>query len=452
MSEIPTTLQDASDLGHQVADAIYSDLVAHNVPGFIAAPIAHLIGAIPAAGGLIFMSVLALLGAVIVPTAVATLQAISQLRQDGAPELSKVAAAVMGEFLGFEVPEDHLVGGVGIEANIARAKTLGSALHDLLTHEFGGDGVVTPASGAAAARVFSGYNMNFAAQNAIISVMFDALSLHEFEQVRELGVEVAENLGLGRLHRQAMRPLIDNLIVKPYDRFMREKYRQDTLNEQQTVQAYLTGDIAIADCRRTLAEKGYADNLIDIIIKVYTPHLSEHEIDALVRRGDITRDAGIEALRHNGWTTEFAALKLSAVDAARELRMQQTLASELLQLGKDRYITPEQVALQLRQLNFDDKEQSAMLSVLGTYLEHQYRHFTLSEILYMVDRNIITEQDVDDWAASIGFNDQDRVTLSLFFASKELDYEQAVQAKKDAAAKKKAAADAKLLPKTPPAG
>jgi hypothetical protein len=72
---------------------------------------------------------------------------------------------------------------------------LGGALHDLLTREFTKGGLLPLRVAQPLRVVFSGYNINFAAQNAIISLFFDMASIHQAEQIRELGVEVAQNLG-----------------------------------------------------------------------------------------------------------------------------------------------------------------------------------------------------------------------------------------------------------------
>jgi hypothetical protein len=439
MAEIPTTLHEVWETAKQTQKALAEEMTEAGVPFFQALPISWAVSSATLLGALAFMSLMGALNTVIVPTVIAMIQAISQVRKDGAPELAKVAGAIMGEFLGFEVAEDALTGGVGVDANIARAKTLGSALHDLLTKEFGGEGAVTPESGAAAARVFSGYNMNFAAQNAVISTLFDALSVHEFENIRELGVEVAENLGLGRLHRQAMRPLIDNLIVKPYDRYMKQRYRQDSLNAQQNVQAFLSGHISDEQLRIALAQLGYADTLIDILIEQNTPHLTEREALALVTVGKLSQDQAVTALTKNGWSREFAQQKMDAIAALDLIGRERQLANEIVALTKQRYMTPEDATVSLRKLHLSEDDQQLYRDEYGTYLEHQYKHFTLSEILFMLERNLITQSDVDDWARSVGHSEQQIMLLSLFFAEKDLEYEEAVQKKKDAAAKKKKA-------------
>lgn len=445
MADLPEDLQGAITLGKQVHDTVLNDLMNSGVPYFAADPVATLIGAIPLIGGTLFASILALMRSVFVPTAVAILQILSQLRQDAAPQLAEVAGAVMGEFLGFEVTPDKFSAEEGIKGNIQRAGVLGSALHDLLTAEFAPTGNVTPATGAAAARTFSGYNINFAAQNAIISLFFDMASIHQAEQIRELGVEVATNLGLGRLHRSAMKPLIDNLIVKPYSKYMNDKYQQQSLTEQQLCQGYLSGLIDRPTLTQELKYLGYPITLHDVVVSFYTPQLTVQEVEALIKSGSTTEADGIALLRHNGWSADFATTKLQAVRAERLLRLEERIAHTMEGLVRDRYMDTETFSQQLSELHLSDNEATLYRQNVAVYLEHQYKHFTLAEITYMIDHNIITQQDVDDWAASIGFNEQDRLTLSLYFASKELDYEASVQAKKDAAAKKKAAA----LPKPP---
>jgi hypothetical protein len=449
MADLPQSFDEAVQLGADVYDSLIALADDKGVPRFLSAPVSLLIADVPLIGGLIFATILALVKGVIAPTAVAMLQVLSQLRQDAAPALSEVAGAVMGEFLGFEVHADQLDQRQGFEGNVARANVIGSALHDLLTREFTPDGVVTPETGAAAARTFSGYNINFAAQNAILSLFFDMASIHQAEQIRELGVEVAQNLGLGRLHRSAMKPLIDNLIVHPYTKYMNAKYQQTGLSEQRLCQAFLAGDVDATALQQGLLHLGYPVALHDIVVHGYTPQLTVNEVYALIKAGDVPQAEAIGLLRKQGWSEDFAHNKLAAVAAEELLREEKKVITTLEGLVKERYMDTATFAVELRKLHLYDDDIELILRSTGYYLEHQYRHFTLAEVLYMVDRNIITDQDVQDWAASIGFNAQDRDTLSLFFASKENDYEQQVQAKRDAAAKKKTTAPPKPPTKPP---
>lgn len=449
MADLPQSFDGAVELGRDVFDSILKICDERGVPHFIGLIVADLIALLPLYGALIFATVLALIKDIIVPTSVTMLQVLSQLRQDAAPELAEVAGAVMGEFLGFEVTPDKFSAEQGIEGNIQRANVLGSALHDLLTHEFTKGEQVTPESGAAAARTFSGYNINFAAQNAIMALFFDMASIHQAEEIRELGVEVAQNLGLGRLHRSAMKPLIDNLIVHPYTKFMNAKYQQQSLSVQQLCQGYLAGDIDRPYLTQQLLYAGYPEPLHSTLIGFYTPQLTVQEVWAIVKTGEVTADEGINMLRRNGWSDTFARNKMAAFVAEIQLRQETKVLSTLEGLVRDRFMDTDTFLLELRKLHLYDDDIELIRRDVGYTLEYRHKHLTLAEVLYLVDRNLITENDVDEWMAEIGFNDKDRLTMSLYFASKELDYEAQVQAKKDAAAKKKAAATPKPPTKKP---
>lgn len=450
MADLPQSFQGAVDLGSDTFDAILQLCDERGVPHFIGVVIADLIALVPLYGALIFASVLALIKDIIVPTSVTMLQVLSQLRKDAAPQLAEVAGAVMGEFLGFEVTADKFSTAEGLAGNIQRAGVLGGALHDLLTAEFTKGGDVTPESGAQAARIFSGYNINFAAQNAIISLFFDMASIHQAEQIRELGVEVAQNLGLGRLHRSAMKPLIDNLIVHPYTRYMNHKYQQASLTVQQVCQGILSGSIDPAIGRQELRYAGFADSWHETLISFYAPQLTVQEVYALIKTKQATPEEGLAMLRRNGWSEDFAANKLAAVSAEHTLRAETKILGTLETLVRDRFMDTDTFLTELGKLHFYEDEVELIRRDTAYTLEFQHKRFTLAEVLYLADRNLVTAQDVDDWLTEIGFNAEDRQTMDLYFASKELDYEAQVQAKKDAAAKKKAAATPKP-PTTPPA-
>jgi hypothetical protein len=236
-----------------------------------------------------------------------------------------------------------------------------------------------------------------------------------------------------------MKPLIDNLIVHPYTRYMNDKYQQASLTVQQICQGILSGDIAATIGKQELRYLGYADSWHDVLIGFYTPQMTVQEVWALLKMKEATVDEGIGLLRRNGWSQDFAANKLAAVTAEHDLRDEQRLVHNWMALAKDRFIDPQTFRAKISTLHLDDDDVDRYTQEVADFVETSHKHFTHADILYMVDRNIITEAEVDQWAEEVGYSPEQRQTLALYFASKELDYEEQVQKKKDAAAKKAAA-------------
>ncbi len=102
-------------------------------------------------------------------------------------------------------------------------------------------------------------------------------------------------------------------------------------------------------------------------------------------------------------------------------------------------MSTEEYETELRTLHLSDVEHSIRLRRGGIFLEHQHRHLTLQELLYLGERSLVTDADFDAWAAENGFNDKDHATLALWWTQREIDFANALKAK------------AAKMPKKPPA-
>jgi len=87
-----------------------------------------------------------------------------------------------------------------------------------------GTSAPTTGPGAKAAQTFAGYGVNFGVQNGILALIGSLVPETRLDEVREMGVEVAQNLGLGRLMRVALRPLVQTLIATPYTHELNTRY------------------------------------------------------------------------------------------------------------------------------------------------------------------------------------------------------------------------------------
>jgi SOS response regulatory protein OraA/RecX len=392
--------------------------------------IAGFLGGVVLLGMSLLAAFMAALRYLAVPLAVSIMETITTVRQEGAEDFAKATGAAMGEFLGFDVDVNEIAKGVGADANLARARQFGDKLHTLLEHEFTGGGAVTPQSGATGARAFSGYVMNFAATNSFISILTEMLSLGEFEQWRELGVEIAQNLGLGRLHRQALQPLVRNTIAQPYDKFLRKKYRQDDLSEAQLVKALHTGALTESEVRDSLAEKGYPDKQITELIRQLTLHLTDAEVERLLRFGVIDESAALAQLIAEGWPRESAILKLRSIVLSRLWSLEQQFLNTL----EKQYISgwidlgAFNKGLESTHLTFDEKQLE--LKYVGQVLDAPQVDLTWGEVKAALVDGIVDLDYLDSWLVRAGYSREDRQNLTLI----------ALQAVADADAKQAAAA------------
>lgn len=381
------------------------------------------------------------------PVATSLLRTIGEARKDSAGPINEVIVEAMGELLGVTLTADDVPTGGDLQSNAARARAIGGKLHEVLIAEFTPDGEVTPESGEKAARAFTGFNINFGVTTAFIAIVAEMFSLGQLKEFRELGVTVAENLGLGRLHRQAMKPLMDNTVSKPYDRLLRKRYRQDKLTESQYVKALHRGKLDEQEVRDALAEKGYKDSYIDEIIQQLTAHLTDNELERLVRHGVIEYQLAIDQMRAEGWPEETAQRKLKAIELGKVDSLVDSLLSFYRGSVGNGFMDVDDFRKVLDELPISEAQKVWEIRLAGAPLEFPSKNITLAQLQTAHARGIVDLSYFDAWAKREGYSDEDILNLELLTFLKEDDATTKAKAKADAAQRKKDDACAKLKAK-----
>ncbi len=447
MPNIPTTSDEVLSASDDVYALVYSQLTGNGVPAFLAMPIAGVMSAIVMLGSYLRLSGIFLIKQIAVPVAISIVELISDIRKEGATEFAQVATEAMGEFMGMEVDPSQLATGQGAAASLQRARTIGGGFLDLLEHEFAPDGTVTPDSGAAGAKAFVGYSINFSATNAFISIISELLSLEHLEQFRELGVEIAQNIGLGRLVRRALAPLVDSTITKPYTRQLAAKYRPDRLSAAEYITALHAGRMSAQDVQTALTEYGFPDVLITELIAQHEAKFTLRDVYLLKRFGVLNDDTAAKTLLDLGWDSEFAAAKLQAMDFERIESLEGTLADELLSMVRKREIDTVTYTTELDKLHLSDKENLLRRTLGGVWLDAPHKRLTFAQIVTLSEHQLLTLDYLQQWTQAEGYSPDDQLNLELLLDVKEADFAAAEKRKADAAAAKAAKAAAKTPPK-----
>src|SRR5437899_1938608 len=137
-----------------------------------------------------------------------------------------LVAALLSDLLGVEVSSESLQAAHGQRGTIGAMQAAGADFFNVLANELlgksqsaeAGEGIaglpgapgtpLTPEQGVKAAQAFLGFVLSFSVRQGNVAVLTDALSWHLLGQMREYGEMMAQNLGLSRLSRQAMRPFM----------------------------------------------------------------------------------------------------------------------------------------------------------------------------------------------------------------------------------------------------
>lgn len=366
--------------------------------------------------------------------AVTVLGTITKARTENARDFNEVIAAALSELLGVEISPDQFSNGQGPQGINQRVESIGHALHDLLRSEFVTSGPITPEDGRRNAEKFSGFAINFATGSAFVSILTEAVSIGFLKQFRELGVETAQALGLGRLQRAAMMPLIRNAIQQPYDLYFRAQLRPDRLSESQLINALRAGNVTEDQARQQLAEKGYRDQDIDILIDQLSLKVTSTELARLLRYNVIEQQTALDGLKTQGMTQEDAANLLKSIDLSRADSQVSGMLSDLESARLAGFIDQDQLVGLVNDLPLGPEEIKMFMRKVGRQLEAPRKTITLAQVKAGIIAGIVDFDYLDTWLRNAGYSDQDNLILTyeIILALATAEEKAAAKAKKAA--------------------
>jgi hypothetical protein len=422
----------AVDAGSKVKEAITSMLAGKDGAGLGVRTIANVAATIVAIMGMIVMAAFSAVFRIATVIGTIFLEGFEAGRLANQDTMNAMAAALLSDLLGIEVDGSDIPKGGSAGQQIQRAEAIGGKFIDLIEGALGGQPGDGGNAGAKAARAFSGFNISSAIGAGMIGVITEIESLGFLKEWGELGEGVIRTLGLSRLSRRALAPLVNALITSPYTRFMNEKYRPEHLTVPEVLRAMLSGRMDESTATGHLAALGYSDDYITELRIQGQPAFSPVEVDTLVRWGKIDRTEGLRMLRQQGWPDESADLKLTAIEAARADGQVAAYAEELFQMARDRFIDSATYTTLIDRLPISEDEKQRRADRLGIWLEAPHKRLSLSEILFLLEHLQLNDGDLHTWAINSGFSEDDAFTLETWASLKVLDFD-----------KKQAAADAR---------
>jgi hypothetical protein len=413
---------------------------------------AMLAAMIVAAGGVLGQLLFWLLKNVGAAFAEDTLELVDDARKALDPTVANISVTVLNELLGTDYVAAHLATGDDVQAHRDRAGEIGALFHNTLISEFQSEGDVTPEAGMAAAHRMSGFLINFGVATAIVSVVGDILSLGKFEQFRELGVEVARNLGLGRLNRQAMKPLVDIMIAQPYKWWFNTRFHPTQFKISEVINPFTATLMPVEDIFAAADLDGYTHDKVQKLIELHQKRLTPADAELLARwkfwDGTFARDY----ITKLGFPEQLADTvvqieQFKRVDA-RLNKLIDTLETNVL----DGHITIEEFTAVLDTMPLTPNEQGAILTTVKYKAKSPHKALTFAQIQKAFEDGMIDDTELRDRLSRQGYSDADVDILEVQTLLAQAKLAAAAAKTAAAASKKKAKASGTPPPAPAPAG
>lgn len=225
-----------------------------------------------------------------------------------------LCAAILTDLTGVEIDPVPLKQSAFGSGRVAGMEKFGSDLYDMLAKEFAPQSGDLEAPSDAPAKIFLGFLMNFAIRQGNVSAMCEALpSQFKFlEGFRDYGELMAKNLGLGRLARRALTPLIQTLVAEPLQNKLNADYRPKRMAKEQAIKAYFRGEMQLPQLRKELAEEGYSETRQDLMIYDARPLVSDRDVIRLYFQGRLNETDRDKYLTARGYDANSIFLMVEA--------------------------------------------------------------------------------------------------------------------------------------------
>lgn len=373
-----------------------------------------------------------LVALLLTPLAQVVLEGLGDVRKGIDPSVGILAQEVLTEFLGVEVGTDNLPLGIGGSDHLARAKAIGGLLQTQLESEFVGamGGTVQPSLGPA--QTFSGLAVNFGLASGIMGLIGGMVPYGHVNELRELGEEVATNIGLGRLVRMALTPMIQTLVRMPAQWAINTKYLPTQFTEAMLVNPYAATLLPQDQLYNAMHLLGYSNDKIQAFIQMHQKRLQPSHVKLLLDHGQWTLQQADDYLKTLGWPTEMQPTLLLIEELLEERTWISRLVDEIEAEVKAGRVTIDEFSNVVRGLPYSQATQDIIIAT-ATYkakAKAAGRPHQLSggELFYGFAAGLVTDSEVRDrWTAQgLPAADQDlRMELWLLHLNRLHELEQA---------------------------
>lgn len=330
----------------------------------------------------------------------------------------------------------------GRDSRAPIGKNIGDAIFKALTGETaaGQTTGIQPSSDQAEKWVTTMTNM--AMEEWLTDFVGEMLSAGFIKDAGELRGTLVKNLGLGRVSRRILSPIVDALVVTPFEWKINKAYRHKLLSPTDAVRQFLRGKWTRAQLDEECGRAGLSPDRIDAIINLGVKRIGDSDLSTLVQAGSITLAAAQQYLVDSGYDTLTAAwvLQVNEINFVRSL--EHAYLAEFTTAYVNREIDISTYTEALNNSGLAPQEIEFQGRIATAKRQFNIQHLSLAQEINLVKDGIRNIGDLSDATTRMGYSITDARDLELQVL---LQMQQASNKAATLADAKKAQAAAKLV-------
>jgi hypothetical protein len=211
---------------------------------------------------------------------------------------------------------------------------------------------------------------------------------------------------------------VQETISTPYSRQLKRRYQQDILGLGELARAYLSARVSKDAAFEFMRQHGLSDDQINELIQQHTPRLKAEEWDILgaigAERGDISnlQDAA------DGIDAALLGNRLRTLQWRRTAQARDRVLTAVLAQVSNGFLSPSDLGATMTDLGIPADEQQYWAKAAGVLFERTRKRMSQSEMQFLYEAAQITLSDVQTWAQSEGYSQEDQQRLQLYFELK----------------------------------
>lgn len=406
-------LTGLENLAADAKDSAYRDMIHRGVPGWWASVWSYFIYAVTWIAGVVpgvFFFLMVVFGPMVVKLG---LEFIDNFRRSIDVDVANTAVLVLNELLGTEFTAGQFPTGTDIEAHIARAQQVGGLFHHQMMQNLENTDPTNAATGNVGAERFTGQIVNFGVATALLGLAGELGSAGLIKDFRLIGEQVTSGLGLSRLHRMAMRPLMQTMIAQPYSWYLNQKFHPTQFKEGDLInpfnQELMSHDLIF----KSMDLLGYSPDKIEELIKLHSKKVPLADLELFDRYGIVPRDQTLNLMRALGYPDDISAIILEGVDLHRADAALAKLVDTAETSVVDGHITVDDFSALLDSLPLGHHEKVFRLQALQYKAKAPHAHLTVAQAQKAFEEGIWDLTQLEEYFTRRGYSADDVQTLEL---------------------------------------
>ncbi|HKV99987.1 MAG TPA: hypothetical protein VJN96_09185 [Vicinamibacterales bacterium] len=377
----------------------------------------------------------------LVQLAVLTGKGVHEAEEQVLPILAAFVAPMVAGLFGGEIDSSAFATRAASDGRQAAAR----AIVDAVLQQLQGDtvGALEPSMDGSRRVAAAAMNATLEGwfQGAIPELLADCVPwpIGRFEPLLKLPEDVIRSLGIGRLVRRALSPLIDAVAAEPMRWKVNKDYTPKLLSASTVLRQFTRGRWDWADVEEELARDGYSAERIDALLSEQIKRMSIDDLTWLFWNELVGLDEVIATMREEGYDEQTASKHVNAQNIKHEDAIRRTVANDAIAAYIDRRIDDGQLANLLGDAITAQHERDLLVSAARGRRALNTKVMTPAQVASCVKVGILAVADYRASLAQDGYLEPDITSLELLLRH-ELDAKAEIETLRAQQAADKAAA------------